>query len=185
MPVTLTPYLHFRGNTREAMEFYHSIFGGKLNVQTFKDAHASQDPSDDDLVMHAQLDGDNGLVLMASDPPARMEDDPGANCSLSLTGTDEAALRGYFEKLAEGGTIPSRWRRPCGATPSACAPTSLASSGSSISRQRQQTHRSDAPPIGQIVTTYERSFVGASWSAGEAASWSQAPSRISVRAPES
>lgn len=105
MPVTLTPYLHFRGNARDAMEFYHSVFGGKLNVQTFKDAHASQDPSDDDLVMHAQLDGDNGLVLMASDPPARMQDDPGANCSLSLTGTDEASLRGYFEKLAEGGAI--------------------------------------------------------------------------------
>jgi PhnB protein len=87
------------------MEFYHSVFGGALNVQTFKDANASQDPSDDDRVMHAQLDGDNGLVLMASDPPSRMENDPGANCSLSLTGTDEVALRGYFEKLAEGGAI--------------------------------------------------------------------------------
>jgi PhnB protein len=87
------------------MEFYHSVFGGKLNVQTFKEAHASQDPSDDDLVMHAQLDGDNGLVLMASDPPARMEDESGVNCSLSLTGTDEVALRGYFEQLAEGGAI--------------------------------------------------------------------------------
>jgi PhnB protein len=60
MPVSLTPYLHFRGNTREAMEFYHSVFGGKLNLQTLKDVHASQDPSD------------NGLVLMASDPPSRM-----------------------------------------------------------------------------------------------------------------
>ena len=77
IPLTLTPYLHFRGNTRDAMEFYHSVFGGALNVQTFKDAHASQDPSDDDRVMHAQLDGDHGLVLMASDPPARMQDELG------------------------------------------------------------------------------------------------------------
>ena len=105
MPVTLTPYLHFRGNTREAMEFYHSVFGGKLNLQTFKDAHASQDPSDDDLVMHSQLDGDNGLVFMASDPPSRMEDEPGNNCSLSLTGTDEAALRGYADTV--GCAVPS------------------------------------------------------------------------------
>jgi PhnB protein len=122
MPVTLTPYLHFRGNTREAMEFYHSVFGGALNVQTFKDAHASQDPSDDDRVMHAQLDGDNGIVLMASDPAARMEDEPGNNCSLSLTGTDEAALRGYFEKLAEGGAIAQPLEKaPWGDTFGMCA----------------------------------------------------------------
>jgi PhnB protein len=77
MPVTLTPYLHFRGNTREAMEFYHSVLGGELNLQTFKDVHAAQDPSNDDLVMHAHLDGDNGLVVMASDPPSRMQYDLG------------------------------------------------------------------------------------------------------------
>ncbi len=105
MPITLAPYLHFGGNTREAMEFYHSVFGGTLNVQTFKDAHASQDPRDDDRVMHAQLDGDNGLVIMASDPPTRMEDEPSTNCSLSLAGTDEATLRSYFEQLADGGMI--------------------------------------------------------------------------------
>ena len=32
MPVTMNPYLNFAGNTREAMEFYHSIFGGDLTV---------------------------------------------------------------------------------------------------------------------------------------------------------
>jgi PhnB protein len=37
MPLTLTPYLHFRGTTRDAMMFYHSVFGGKLSLQTFKE----------------------------------------------------------------------------------------------------------------------------------------------------
>lgn len=105
MQVTLNPYLSFRDNTREAVEFYHSIFGGKLNVQTFGEAHAAQDPSEANLVMHADLEGDNGVHFMASDTPPRMEYKPGNNISMSLSGTDEAALRGYFEKLADGGTI--------------------------------------------------------------------------------
>lgn len=105
MPVSLNPYLNFRDNTREAMEFYHSVFGGKLDMQTFKDLGASQDPSEDNLVMHSQLEGDNGLVFMAADTPSRMEYKPGTNFSMSLSGSDEPVLRGYFEKLAEGGTV--------------------------------------------------------------------------------
>ena len=105
MSVTLDPYLNFRDNTRQAMEFYHSVFGGKLNMQTFKDYHSSQDPSEDDLIMHAQTEGDNHLVLMAADTPSRMEFKAGTNFSISLSGDDEATLRGYFEKLADGGTV--------------------------------------------------------------------------------
>lgn len=105
MQVTLNPYLSFRDNARQAMEFYHSIFGGQLNMQTFQDFHASQDPSEDHLVMHAELEGDHGIVFMASDTPARMEYKPGANFSMSLSGDDEPTLRGYFEKLTDGGTV--------------------------------------------------------------------------------
>jgi PhnB protein len=105
MQVALNPYLNFRGNTREAMEFYHSVFGGKLNMQTFQDLHASQDPSEDNLIMHAALEGDNGIIFMAADAPPRMDFTPGSNFSMSLSGADEALLRGYFEKLADGGTV--------------------------------------------------------------------------------
>ncbi len=105
MEVKLSPYLNFRGNTREVMEFYQSVFGGRLNVQTFQDFHASQDPHEDNLVMHSALEADNGIVILAADVPPRMEYNPGSNFSLSLMGNDEAALRGYFAKLADGGQI--------------------------------------------------------------------------------
>lgn len=105
MPVQLNPYLSFRDNARDAMEFYHTVFGGNLNIATFKDYNASQDPSEDHLVMHAQLNGENGIVFMGSDTPSRMEFTPGTNFSMSLSGSDEALLSGYFEKLADGGTI--------------------------------------------------------------------------------
>jgi len=105
MKTILNPYISFKDNARQAMEFYKTVFGGKLTMQTFKEFHASQDPSEDNLIMHAQLDGDNGLTLMASDTPARMEYRPGNNISVSLSGDNEAELKGYFQKLAAGGTV--------------------------------------------------------------------------------
>jgi PhnB protein len=95
----------FKDNTREAMEFYRTVFGGKLQMNTFKELGGSQDPSEDDKIMHAQLDADNGITLMASDTPDRMEFKPGTTISISLSGDDERELRGYFEKLAKGGTV--------------------------------------------------------------------------------
>jgi PhnB protein len=90
------------------MEFYQSVFGGTLDVQTFKDLNASQDPAEENLVMHSQLEGDNGILFMASDTPSRMEFKPGTNFSMSLSGDDESLLRGYFEKLSSDGmtTMP-------------------------------------------------------------------------------
>ena len=105
MAVRLNPYLGFRADTREAMEFYKSVFGGNLTIGTFKEMNAAQDESEADLVMHSQLETDDGLVLMASDTPSRMSYRPGDNFSISLSGQDEAKLRGWFEKLAEGGTV--------------------------------------------------------------------------------
>lgn len=105
MSTKLNPYISFKSNAREAMEFYHSVFGGKLDLNTFKELQASSDPSEDNLIMHSQLLTDNGLTLMASDTPARMEYKPGTNVSVSLSGDDEAELRGYWDKLADGATV--------------------------------------------------------------------------------
>jgi PhnB protein len=87
------------------MEFYKRVFGGTLAVNTFKEYNASTDPAEDDLVMHAQLEGEHGVVFMASDTPPRMEWNPGSNFSMSLSGDDEAVLGGWFDRLADGGTV--------------------------------------------------------------------------------
>ena len=105
MQTKLNPYLSFKDNSREAMEFYRSVFGGKLEVSTFKDYHASQDPSEDNLIMHSVLEADNGITFMASDTPNRMEYRPGTNMSMSLSGDNEAELKAYFEKLSAGGRV--------------------------------------------------------------------------------
>lgn len=105
MPTILTPYLSFRDNAREAMEFYHSVFGGQLNISTFKDYHATEDPSEENNVMHSQLETPNGMTLMAADTPNGMEYKEGARISVTLSGEDESELRGYWEKLSQGANV--------------------------------------------------------------------------------
>ena len=105
MPTRLNPYIGFRDNAREAMEFYRGVFGGKLTMSTFKEFHASQDPSEDDKIMHSQLETDNGLMLMGSDAPNSMKLDEGSRITVSLSGEDEAELRGYWERLSAGASI--------------------------------------------------------------------------------
>lgn len=103
--IRLNPYLSFKDNAREAMEFYQSIFGGKLDLNTFKDSQASQDPTEDNKVMHAMLETDNGMIFMASDTPNYMEFKPGARISMSISGDEEDVQRGYWQKLSEGGKV--------------------------------------------------------------------------------
>jgi PhnB protein len=104
MASRLNPYLSFESNARQAMEFYRDVFGGTLNVNTFGE-FGSPDSAEADKVMHAQLETDSGFTLMASDTPAEMQRNPGDNISISLSGDDADALRGYWEKLSDGGTV--------------------------------------------------------------------------------
>ncbi len=105
MPSQLNPYLSFRDETRAAMEFYKSVFGGELTMATFQEFHASEDPAEANKIMHASLQSPGGITFMASDTPNQMEYVPGENMSMSLSGDDEAELRGYWEKLQPGATV--------------------------------------------------------------------------------
>jgi PhnB protein len=105
MTTRLNPYLGFRDTAREAMDFYQSVFGGELTRSTFGEFQASDDPAEQDKIMHSMLITDNGLALMASDTPNSMEHTVGTNYSVSLSGDDEAELRGYWDKLSTGGNV--------------------------------------------------------------------------------
>ena len=105
MASRLNPYLSFDGNARDAMETYKGVFGGELTVSTFGDM-GQTDEALKDKVMHSQLETPAGFTLMASDtPPGASEFKPGNNFSVSLSGDDDAELRGYFDGLAEGGNV--------------------------------------------------------------------------------
>jgi PhnB protein len=105
MPTRLNPYLSFRDNAREAMQFYRSVFGGTLQQMTFKEMNLSHDPGDDNKIMHSMLETENGIVFMAADTPTGMDLAQGSQISMSLSGDNEEELTGYFERLADGGTV--------------------------------------------------------------------------------
>ena len=105
MAVLLNPYLNFPdAKAREAMEFYQSVMGGELNVMTFGDMGTEGDLATQ--VMHSQLETPAGFTLMGADAPTEMvQVTYGDNISVSLSGDDTEELTGYFNGLAEGGTI--------------------------------------------------------------------------------
>ncbi len=104
MPSRLNPYINFDGNAREAMEFYRDVFGGELTINTFGE-YGDTDPATADGTMHAHLEADNGMALMASDGPPGTEVKVGDNISISLSGDDSGELHGYWDKLSDGGAV--------------------------------------------------------------------------------
>jgi len=48
MTTHLNPYISFRDNAKQAMEFYKTVFGGDLTLSTFGEFHASEDPAEQD-----------------------------------------------------------------------------------------------------------------------------------------
>ena len=104
MTSRLNPFIYFGDTARQAMEFYRDVFGGDLTVSTFAE-FGQVDSPDASKVMHSQLDTSNGFTLMAQDTPQGMEFKPGTNMFVILSGDDAAELRGYWERLSDGGTV--------------------------------------------------------------------------------
>ncbi|MEK7602901.1 MAG: hypothetical protein AAB459_01475 [Patescibacteria group bacterium] len=53
MQSKLNPYLSFQGNAQEAIEFYKSVFDGKLEMTTFKEGGVPAAPETENQLMHA------------------------------------------------------------------------------------------------------------------------------------
>lgn len=106
--MSVSTYLTFDGNCREAFEFYRSVFGGNFHMlTTFAESPEETRLADADKnnVMHVSLPiGDS--VLMGSDttphgPPLAV----GNNFSLSVDGESRQRSDELLAKLAEGGSV--------------------------------------------------------------------------------
>jgi len=102
MASRLNPYLNFNGNARQALEFYASVFGGIPTLSTFGEFGMQDTP---DKIMHGQLETDAGYTLMAADTPPGMEFQGMHGFGVSLSGEDGDVLRGYWDKLSQGGEV--------------------------------------------------------------------------------
>lgn len=59
MTVSGITHLNFAGNARQALEFYHSVFGGQLMIGTYGESGVPQDSSESNEVVFAPLAADS------------------------------------------------------------------------------------------------------------------------------
>ncbi len=115
MTVTAVTHINLRGDARQALEFYQSVFGGQLAMVTYKDAGNVQDTSDADHIMWGQVDSGNGFRVMAYDVPVGTPWHQGENAFfVSLRGDTAEEVARHWKKLSEGAAIlrplePAQW----------------------------------------------------------------------------
>ena len=107
--MTLSIYLNFDGNCREAFEFYHSAFGGEfMHISTFGEGPPDMGVPEEESerIMHVSLPiGDS--VLMGSDtsptfgPPYQA----GNNFSVSCHPQTREETDRLFAAISAGGTV--------------------------------------------------------------------------------
>ena len=100
----LTPFLLFDGNCAEAMEFYHSCFGGSLSVTRLSDTpmKAQFAPEQHHKVTYALLEG--GVVAFSATDwlhPVHQRQQ-GNTTAMYVTGDNFDELSSIFERLREG-----------------------------------------------------------------------------------
>jgi PhnB protein len=99
----ITPYLHFAGQARAALEFYAVVFGGSVSANTFEEFGRTDGAPD--LVAHGYL-VDSPVNLFAADAGEGEDTFTTKGLMFALLGTAEPAeLQRWFTRLADGGQV--------------------------------------------------------------------------------
>lgn len=112
MTLQATPYLSFNGRAEEAMTFYQSALGGRLDIVRFTDIPMEgMDVGNPEGVMHAALVIDDETLVMASDGG---DSATAGGVAVCLWGDDDAQLETAFHALSADGSVsvpfgPSPW----------------------------------------------------------------------------
>jgi PhnB protein len=129
MSLNAVTHLNFRGQAREALEFYRSVFGGQITVMTYADFGMPAEVPGTKNVVFGEVVGENGFRVMAYDVPGSGEPvAPGEPTTRRVNGTTVTeepfflSVRGesvdevapVWERLAEGATViekfgPAQW----------------------------------------------------------------------------
>ncbi|HET7724763.1 MAG TPA: VOC family protein, partial [Propionibacteriaceae bacterium] len=98
MATAVIPYITFEGNTREALSFYQSVFGGKVEVSTYGDFQVPDVPPE--TVMHAALTTDE-FAIYGTDGMLGVDLGDPTRVRIALVGDDLDALTRSFDALSE------------------------------------------------------------------------------------
>ena len=120
MTIQTTTHLNFRGDARQALEFYESVFGGHAVINTYADFGMPADAPGSDKVVFGVVAADSGFRVMGYDVPGRTEGGISGGGSThreyNVTITDQALfvsigsdsfaeLEGYWGALSVDATI--------------------------------------------------------------------------------
>lgn len=120
MSIQTTTHLNFRGDARTALEFYGSVFGGHIVINTYADFGMPAEVPGSDKVVFGLVAAENGFRMMGYDIPGQSEGGiagGGATRRENNTTITEQALfvsvssdsleelQGYWDGLADGATI--------------------------------------------------------------------------------
>ncbi|MGI5499705.1 VOC family protein [Lentzea sp. CA-135723] len=127
MSLNAVTHLNFRGQAREALEFYASVFGGRTTIATYGDFGMPAEVPGAQNVVFGQVVADNGFRVMAYDVPgANAPATPGETRRengvtlttepffLSVRGDSAEEMSALWKGLADGATIveefgPAQW----------------------------------------------------------------------------
>jgi PhnB protein len=103
----VSPYLNFDGDGEQAMKFYESVLGAKVEaLSRMGDMPGSNAPPEDkDRLLHALLRFESGDAIMASDTMKGMPFSVGNNVHVTLDFSDADEMAKKFDALAAGGKI--------------------------------------------------------------------------------
>lgn len=120
MSIQTTTHLNFRGDARQALEFYQSVFGGHLVVRTYADFGMPAEAPGANQIVFGLVTAENGFRVMGYDIPGQFEGGIASGGSThrqnGITMTDQAlflslsadsleALQPYWSELAAGATV--------------------------------------------------------------------------------
>ncbi|QZY51486.1 VOC family protein [Leucobacter tenebrionis] len=109
MPQSLATYIALPGTTGEAMEHWHEIFGGELNIMRYGDAPPMEGmpfTPDPKAVAHSTLVLPGGAGVIAGGDAMDSENDypvRGTAYSLLYTTDTPEEAQGLIQKLVDGG----------------------------------------------------------------------------------
>ncbi|WP_449065656.1 VOC family protein [Planomonospora algeriensis] len=115
MGITTTVHLNFQDSARAALEFYQSVFGGRLVAFTNADARTVRHPADADRISWGEVRADNGFHVMAYDVREQQTYDAGDRAFfVSVRGRDTDEITAYWKGLSDGATViedlgPAGW----------------------------------------------------------------------------
>lgn len=110
---TVTAYLAFEGNCRQAMKFYQQCLGAELELTPFADAQGKTMTDPKVGIMHARITRGGEPLLMASDFPSGVRNQPGNNFSVSVDCETLEEIERTFATLSKSGQV----KMPLGTMP--------------------------------------------------------------------